>query len=98
VLVILAHDQRRIVHLAVKDHPTSGLIAQQLRNAFPDDHAPRYLVHNRDGAFADVTTTVAGMNIGAVRTASHSPWQKDYASILHLIRLIRGDGVKASVR
>jgi putative transposase len=40
VLVILAHDRRRIAHTAITDHPTAGWIAQQLRNAFPDDHAP----------------------------------------------------------
>jgi putative transposase len=78
VLVILAHDRRRIVHMAVTDHPTAGWIAQQLRNALPEDHAPRYLVHDRDGAFAEVATTVAGMNIDAVRTAPRSPWQNAY--------------------
>jgi len=35
VLVILAHDRRRIIHVAVTRHPTAGWIAQQLRNAFP---------------------------------------------------------------
>jgi putative transposase len=43
VLVILAHDRRRIVHVAVTDHPTAGWTAQQLRNAFPEAQAPRYL-------------------------------------------------------
>jgi len=49
VLVLLRHDRRRIVHVAVTDHPTAPWIAQQLRNAFPDDQAPRYLLHDRDG-------------------------------------------------
>jgi transposase InsO family protein len=77
-LVILAHDRRRIVHVAVTDHPTAAWIAQQLRSAFSEDQVPRYLVHDRDGAFAEVANTVAGINIDAVRTASRSPWQNAY--------------------
>ena len=78
VLVILGHDRRRIVHTAVTAHPTAAWIAQQLRNAFPCDQAPRYLLHDRDAAFAAVETTVAGMHIQAVRTAPRSPWQNAY--------------------
>jgi hypothetical protein len=33
VLVIFAHERRRIVHFAVTDHPTAAWTAQQLRNA-----------------------------------------------------------------
>jgi putative transposase len=50
VLVILAHDRRRIVHVAVTDHPTATWTAQQLRNAFPNDEAPQTLLHDRDAA------------------------------------------------
>jgi hypothetical protein len=46
VLAILAHDRRRIVHVAATDRPTAW-IAQQLRNAFPEDQGPRYLLHDR---------------------------------------------------
>lgn len=78
VLVVLAHDRRRIVHAAVTAHPTAAWTAQQLRNAFPDDRAPKYLIHDRDGAFAAVATTIAHMNIDTVRTAPRSPWQNTY--------------------
>ena len=43
VLVIVAHERRRIVRVAVTEHPTAPWTAQQLRNAFPEDEAPRYL-------------------------------------------------------
>ena len=75
VLVILEHDRRRIVHVAVTEHPTAAWTAQQLRNAFSENDAPRYLLHDRDSVFADVATTIAGMNTQAVRTAPRSPWQ-----------------------
>jgi putative transposase len=78
VLVLLGHDRRRIVHVAVTEHPTAAWTDQQLRNAFPENAAPRYLLHDRDAVFADVSTTIAGMNIQPVRTASRSPWQNAY--------------------
>ena len=80
VLVILAHDRRQIVQVAVTAHPTAPWTAQQLRNAFPENEAPQYLLHDRDSVFAHVATTLEGMTIREVRTAPRSPWQKDYAS------------------
>ena len=47
VLLILAHERRRVVHIAVTDHPTAAWTAQQLREAFPWDDRPR--VVNRPG-------------------------------------------------
>ena len=78
VLVILAHERRRFVHVAVTEHPTAAWTAQQLRDAFPDHGAPAYLLHDRDAVFAEVATTIAGMNVKAVRTAPRSPWQNAY--------------------
>ena len=69
VLIILAHDRRRIVHVAVTEHPTAAWTAQQLRNAFSENEAPRYLIHDRDSVFADVATTIAGMNTQTDLTA-----------------------------
>ena len=60
VLVILAHDRRQIVHVAVTEHPTAAWTAQQLRNTFPDNEAPEYLLHDRDSVFADLAITLAG--------------------------------------
>jgi len=79
VLVILAHDRRRVVHTAVTAHPTAAWTAQQFREAFPWDHAPRYLIRDRDLAFQALTATVNAMGIDEVLTAPHSPWQNAYA-------------------
>jgi transposase InsO family protein len=78
VLVLLEHERREIVHVAVTDHPTAAWTAQQLRNTFSEIDAPRYLLHDRDSVFADVAATIAGMNTRAVRTAPRSPWQNAY--------------------
>jgi putative transposase len=37
-----------------------------------------YLLHDRDAVFADVATTIAAMNIRAVRTAPRSTWQNGH--------------------
>ena len=79
VLVVLAHERRRVVHVAVTGHPTAAWTAQQLREAFPGDAVPRYLIRDRDHAFAGIGPTATGMGIHEVLTAPRSPWQNAYA-------------------
>ncbi len=79
VLVILAHDRRRVVHTAVTAHPTAAWTAQQFREAFPWDQVPRYLVRDRDRAFQAVKATAEAMGIEEMLTAPRSPWQNAYA-------------------
>jgi putative transposase len=76
VLVLLAHHRRRIRHIAVTEHPTAMWTAQQLREAFPWEEAPRYLLHDRDHAFDRVGATAIGMD--EVLTAPHAPWQNAF--------------------
>jgi hypothetical protein len=55
---VIAHDRRRVLHFNVTRHPTSAWVSQQLRETFPYDSAPRYLIHDRDATFsAEVQTT-----------------------------------------
>ncbi|MFN2444696.1 MAG: integrase core domain-containing protein [Vicinamibacterales bacterium] len=82
VLVIIAHERRRIVHVAVTGHPTAAWTAQQLREAFPWDEAPRYLVRDRDDAFEGWAETAKTMGIDQLLTAPRSPWQNAYAERL----------------
>ena len=69
VLVLLAHDRRRIRHVAVTAHPTAAWTAQQLREAFPWDEASRYLIHDRDHAFESLGNLAKAMGIEEVLTA-----------------------------
>jgi putative transposase len=82
VLVILRYERRRIVHVAVTAHPTAAWTAQQLREAYPWDQHPRYLVHDRDAAFHAWTTTTAAIGIKEILTAPRSPWQNAYVERL----------------
>ena len=72
VLVILAHDLRRVVHTAVTERPTAAWTAQQFREAFPWDQAPRYLIRDRDRAFQAVKATAEAMGLEEVLTAPRS--------------------------
>ena len=79
VFLVLAHDRRRIVHFAVTAHPTAEWTAQQMREAFPWDTAPRYLLRDRDRIFgADFVEQVKAMGIKQVLSAPRSPWQRAY--------------------
>jgi putative transposase len=81
VLVRLSHHRRRIVHLAITEHPTAMWTAQQIIEAFLDDSAPRWLVRDRDAIYSDAfRCRVASMAITEVSSSPSSPWQKDYAS------------------
>jgi putative transposase len=75
VVVLLAHGRRRLRHFPVTAHPTAVWTAEQLREAFPCDEAPRYLLHDRDHAFDHLATTAKAMGIEEVLTAPRAPWQ-----------------------
>ena len=51
VFLVLAHDRRRIVHFNVTAHPTAEWTTQQLREAFPFEQIPRYLMAVRKSSW-----------------------------------------------
>jgi putative transposase len=69
VLVLLAHERRRVVHVAVTACPTAVWTAQQLREAFPWDTAPRYLLRDHDHSFTAWANTASAMDIQEILTA-----------------------------
>jgi putative transposase len=79
VFLVLAHDRRRIVHFAITAHPTAEWTAQQMREAFPWESAPRYLLRDRDRIFGkDFVDQVKAMGIKQVLSAPRSAWQRAY--------------------
>ena len=76
VLVLLAHQRRRIVRVAITEHPTAAWTAQQVVEAFPDDTAPGWLLRDRDAIYGDV------FRRREVLSSPSSPWQNPYAERL----------------
>jgi putative transposase len=79
VFLILAHDRRRILHVGVTAHPTAEWTAQQRREAFPWETAPRDLLRDRDGIFGHTfVDQVTAMGMAEVLSTPGSPWQRAY--------------------
>jgi putative transposase len=79
VLLILAHERRRVVHVNVTERPTAQWTAQQVVEAFPWDEAPRYLLRDRDRIYStSFRQRVRYMGIEEVLIAPRSPWQNPY--------------------
>ena len=51
VLVFIAHDRRKLVHVKVTAHPTAAWIWQQFIQATPWGAQPKYLIRDRDRAY-----------------------------------------------
>src|ERR1700736_2527655 len=79
LFLVLAHDRRRILHFNVTAHPTAEWTGQQLREAFPFDVLPHYLLRDRDAIFGDdFRRQVTDMGIQEVLSTPRSPWQRAY--------------------
>jgi putative transposase len=92
VFLVLAHDRRRLLHFAATAHPTAEWTAHQLREAFPWDTAPRYLLRDRDRLFGtEFVDQVKAMGIKPVLSAPRSPWQRAYVE--RVIGTIRREGL-----
>ena len=91
VLVIINHSSRKIEHFAVTTNPTSTWTKQQIREAAPFDHQPKYLLHDQDSIFTakEVQEFLAASGITPKITSRKSPWQNPYAE--RVIGTIRQD-------
>jgi transposase InsO family protein len=77
---VIAHDRRRVLHFNVTTHPGSAWISQQLRETFPYDEVPAYLIFDRAANFnEEVVSTMKSFGIQSKRTSFRSPWQNGVA-------------------
>ena len=76
ILNIIHHSRRQLIYSVATHNPTSAWIAQQIREAFPFDTAPKYMIMDRDTIFLPlIHQTLPNIGIEVFRTDFKSPWQ-----------------------
>src|SRR5437588_346367 len=82
-LVILRHGRRFWMSFGVTSNPTAEWISRQITEAFPCDHAPEYLIRDRDRSYGSVfLRRLCAMGIRDRPIAPRSPWQNAYVERL----------------
>jgi putative transposase len=78
--VVLSHDRRRIVRVAVTAHPTAEWTAGQIREVFPEgDPPPTFLLHDRDSIYGDAFhDEVRALGLRELLSGRRSPWQNPF--------------------
>jgi hypothetical protein len=76
VFVVLLHHRRHIVHVNVTAHPTAAWTAQRLREAWPWDTAPRFVIRDRDTIYgSDLRRAAQSMGKPGGRSGSTRRWR-----------------------
>jgi transposase InsO family protein len=82
-LLVLRHDRREILWLAVTTHPTAEWMAPQLTEAFGWEPAPKDLIRDRDSIYGEVfKRRVRARGIRDRPTSFRSPWQNGHTERL----------------
>jgi hypothetical protein len=99
---VIALGSRRVVHVGVTRHPTGAWVAQQLREATPDDQRPSYLIRDNDSKYGPAFARVAAarlrrvlqVDVVFVDTARphQGPQQRIPASIAGSVRRAQASG------
>jgi transposase InsO family protein len=77
------HGRRHWVSFGVTENPTAEWISRQLTEAFLWEHAPRYLIRDRDSSYGPVfVQRLRAMGIRDRPIAFRSPWQNAYVKRL----------------
>jgi putative transposase len=67
--LVISHGRRRILHFNVTKHPTSLWAVQQLREAFPFELVPRFLIFDRDAKYrVEVPVAVRSLKLSPVQS------------------------------
>ena len=88
--IVLDHARRKILHFNVTYNPTAQWTAMQIKQAFPWDSAPRFVLRDNDKIYGSVfTNTIKNMGIEEIKISPYCPWQNPYAE--RVISSIRRD-------
>jgi len=80
VFFIIEHARRKILHFNVTGNPSAEWVMQQLREAFPFDSIPKYLIFDRDSIFSlHVKQCIKNMHIQPKLISYQAPWQNGIA-------------------
>ncbi|WP_459939047.1 integrase core domain-containing protein [Desulfonatronum parangueonense] len=76
ILNIINHGTRELIWTAATYYPTAEWVSQQMREAFPFDKAPKFMVVDRDSIFVPVVNqTLPNMGVKVLRIDYKCPWQ-----------------------
>ena len=90
VLVVMEIGSRKILHTNVTANPNAEWVSRQLREAIPDEHGYRFLIHDRDSIFSNkVDDVIRGFGIRPLKTPVRAP--KANAFCERVIGTIRRD-------
>lgn len=83
VFLVLSHERRKVLHVAVTEHPTAEWAGQQVVEAFADRDAPGYLIRDRDAIYGCAfRQRLQSLGMKEIVTAARSPWQNAFAERL----------------
>ena len=83
VLLVIAHERRKVIHFNITEALTAEWTAQQVVNAFPYNAATKYLLRDRDSIYGSAFGgRVDGLGIQQKLIAPRSPWQSPYVERL----------------
>lgn len=72
--IIVEVGSRRVVQMGVTAHPSDAWLAQQLRNATPFGHGPRYLIRDNDKKYGEYfARAAASASIQVLKTPFGAP-------------------------
>ena len=77
--VVLGIGRRNILWIGVTTNPPAQWLSQQIREAFPWENTPAFLVRDNDGAYGEIfRRRLHAMGIHDQPISPRSPWQNGY--------------------